>query len=64
MISIKGITVKKHSSSLDHSDLKNAEHFTQDDGYNCGVFTLVMMIMRHKGEMGNLQRHYTSDELM
>ena len=44
--------------------MKNVENCTQDDGYNCGVFTLLMMMMRHKGEMGHLHRHYTSDELM
>ena len=47
---------KNTSSSLDHGVLNNAENCTQDDGYNYGVFTLLMMMIRHKGEMGHLQR--------
>ena len=50
-------------SSLDRGILTNAENCSQDDGYNCGVFTLLVMMMRHKGDMGHLQRHYTSDNL-
>ena len=63
MVSIKGVTVKNTSSSLDHGVLKNVEICTQDDGYKCGVFTLLMMMMGHKGEMRHLRRHYTSDKL-
>ena len=39
---------ENNSSSLDHGCLKNVENYKQDDGYNCGVFTLLMMIMIYK----------------
>ena len=56
---MEGIAVKNASPSLEHGVLKN-----KDDGYNCCVFTLLMIMMRHKGEMVHLQRHCISDKLI
>ena len=54
---------ENHSLSLDHVYKKSAL-FTHDYGYNYVFFTLLMMMMRHKGEIGHLQHLYISDELM
>ena len=52
------------SSTLDHRVLKTPENCTQEDGYNCGVFTLLMMMMGSKGEIQQRQRTYTRDDLI
>ena len=53
-----------NSSSLDHGFFKTAENCKQEDGYKCGVFSLLMMMMRSKGNIRQIQRAYTEDDLM
>ena len=43
--------------------MENTRNCKQNDGYNYGIFTLPMMIMRCKGETGYLQYAYTEDDL-
>ena len=50
-------------SSLDHGALTISANYSQYYGYSCGIFTLLMMIMRRKGEIGYLQHAYTKDKL-
>ena len=37
------------SSTLDHGFLETPENCTQEDGFICGVFTLLMIMMGSKG---------------
>ena len=42
--------------------MKKIENY-KNDGYNCGVFTLLMMTIRRKGETRYLRHVFTEDDL-
>ena len=51
------------SSSLDHGVLQTSENCTQKDEINCGVFTLLVMMIGSKGEIQQIQRAYPRNYL-
>ena len=45
--------------TLDHGVVENPGNCKQDDGYKCGVFTLLIIILLRNGENRYIQHVYT-----
>ena len=50
-------------STLDRVVGENRSLCEQSNGYNCGMFTIMTMILRYHGKQGFVQEKYTEEDL-